>query len=146
MQKLVVGLAMMTFLYFVVLWTAFTMYHVIFQTPFDHNWDQSGMFIGIWMVTIPYLILGFTLRYFSERPVREAFQISLLTLVCERVSIYLIGYYYASHGYGNPEPLQFIRGEAAPYYTPAYIFAGGIISVLLAMGVARIRVNKANRV
>lgn len=95
------------------------------------------------MVTIPYLAYGLLIRSFPDNPIRLAFQVSLVTVIGERMSIYLLGWYYSSNGFGNPVPLEFIRGEAAPYFTPLYIFAGGIISVVICVLAAGIRKGEA---
>lgn len=143
MHQVIRGLSVTTFFYMVTLWASFALFHAIFDKPFDHDWDLSGNFIGLFMVSVPYIAYGLILRHVENRPVRRAVQVSLLTVVCERVSIYWIGSYFAANGYGNPIPLQFIRGEAAPYFSIPYIFIGGIVSVLLCVAAAGVRWRKS---
>ncbi|MEJ8547421.1 hypothetical protein [Brevibacillus borstelensis] len=142
MSKIIEGLAITTIFYFATLWSAFTLFHFIYRIPFDHEWDLSGNFVGMFMITIPYILYGLVMRVRQDRPVRQAFIVSLITVVCERVSIYALGVFFSSNGYGSPVPLQFIRGEAAPYFTPLYIFAGGIVSVSLCVITTGIRRRK----
>lgn len=142
MRKIIEGLSITTCFYFVTLWAAFALFRMIVSIPFDRKWDLSGTFIGLFMVTLPYLLYGLFARFQEENPARLALQVSVVTVLCERVSIYLLGLYYASNGYGNPVPLEFIRGEAAPYFTPLYIFAGGVCSVLLCVMAASFPFNR----
>lgn len=144
MKRIIEGIFVTTIAYFLSLWIAFAWFGLLFSIPFDHDWDLSGTFIGAFMVTIPYVTYGLLarLRAYSARLVLA---VSLATVVCERAAIYLIGYYFSSNGYGSTIPLQFIRGEAAPYFTPLYIFAGGIFSVILCVAVARFQRNAPHK-
>jgi hypothetical protein len=83
MGKIIEGLVITTILYFVTLWSAFALYYWIYQIPFDHDWDLSGNFIGIFMITIPYITYGLLMRFIQDNPVRQAFTVSLVTVVCE---------------------------------------------------------------
>jgi hypothetical protein len=44
--KQVQGRLVVTSAYFVTLYAMFSSYPVLFREPMDHNWDQSGLWVG----------------------------------------------------------------------------------------------------
>lgn len=131
MYRLFQGVGAITVLYFVTLAVAVRFFSFVYGKRFDLDWDLSGWFIGALVMTIPYIAYGFLTTSLLGNAVRHALNVSLITVIGERISIYLIGLYLSASHYGNREPLAFIRGEAAPYFTPFYILIGGVISVML---------------
>ncbi|UFJ41155.1 hypothetical protein LOK74_00910 [Brevibacillus humidisoli] len=83
-------------------------------------------------------------QWFTGEPIDHNWN-STVPMVCERILIYVIGaLLVAGGGDGTMEGItviQFIRGEAAPYYTVTYILLG-LASPLLAIAAAGWRTNK----
>lgn len=131
-QAVFSGWVMITAVYFL---TMIVSFHFYSKPGTGLNWEMTNP-TAFWMITIPYICGGlycrFTGRYYSrEYPLL----VSIIPVIAERVLILLIGYrLYVSGGdgsMGGVTLLTFIRGEAVPFFTPSYIFAGGVVSILI---------------
>lgn len=120
------------------------MYNSFYNTPFDRYREVSGVFIGSFVIVIPYVLLGLFISVIRKnRSLRTATLIGLFVVIGERLSLYLIGWNYVRTGIDgwNYEsfysPIQFVWAEALRYFTPFYIFYGGILSLLLCVITAK---------
>ena len=137
MKHIIAGWIIVAFSYFLSLFLGFTLYPLIFGEPWDYNRVASGYFIGAFVVFIPYITAGLFIRKSKFEPIKTALLISIIPAIFEKVFIYFIGASIAptTHEGNNRTVMQFITGEAVPYFTPLY-FAAGIVSVVLCMWVA----------
>lgn len=88
------------------------------------------------LVIVPYLVGGLYCRYTSGGMSRfYPIWTGLLATSVERLFIFGVGYlFFAGGGDGTMwgvSYMNFIQGEAAPYFTWPYITVGGIISVAI---------------
>lgn len=138
--KLITGWFIVTLSYFVTFAASAYLFRLLFQEPIDLGRPASGVFMGCFMIVIPYIVAGLYSRSAFDRPTPGAFWVSFVPMISERGLIYLIGaQLVASGGDGSMEgitTMMFIQGEAAPYYTVPYILLG-VLSVLLAMIISR---------
>jgi hypothetical protein len=108
--------------------------------PVDRNWDASGLFIGSFLLVVPYILAGIYARNVFAKAVVGAFWVSAVPVIAERILIYVIGSSLAAGGgdgsMDGVTTMMFIRGEAASYYTFSYILLG-TFSILLAMMISR---------
>ena len=117
---------------------AFFLYNLFFDLPADHNRVVSGIFIGLFVMILPYVLLGIYINVIHvDRPLRASLCIGLFAILCERISIYFIGWSLVRGGvvgWSNEtmlSPINFVHAEALPYFTPAYIILGGIASLVI---------------
>ncbi|HEU4965499.1 MAG TPA: hypothetical protein VFV52_16865 [Bacilli bacterium] len=142
--RIIAGWILVFLVYVVTLFVACQSYMALYHLPIDHKWDQSGLYIGSWLVIVPYVVAGFYARASLVKPLTGAFWVSLVPIVMEKLLIFGIGYLFVV---GEPlyemrDVMGFIRGEAAPYYTPLYIGIGGAVSLVLALAISRVpRIN-----
>jgi len=141
--RLMGGWVVVTMTYFIALWLLLSLYPLLFQQPTDYNEALSGTFIGIPLLVVPYWVAGmYARKEFANRKLGALF-VSLIPVVGERALIYLTGYLFVLGGGDGDgsmngqtasfrEVMMFIRGEAAPYFSSLYIYAG-IISVLVCL-------------
>ena len=102
---------------------------------------QSGLFLGAFLITVPYIVGGIFLGLFKFA--RYAVPIGLVTTISERVLIfaaadYVLGQfrqvtetgmvYFVE---GGPDLVMAIQGEALPYFGWSYIILGVPISILI---------------
>jgi hypothetical protein len=152
MRKYFGGWMTVTCTYFLTLYAAFALYGLVFQLPPDHRRSLSGPFIGTFMVIVPYMLAGLYVSLNSSRPLRDAFWISLVPAISEKLGIYLIGaVFVAGGGDGGGDGIVKIRNvmmfagaEALPYYTYTYLSLGTIVSVCACMITAKL--CKARRI
>lgn len=126
--------------YYISLMVAFGLYNIIFDLPSDRNRAVSGIFIGLFVIIIPYVLLGIFMNVINKNsPIRASFLNGLLVILSERLSIYFIGWTFVSTGtdswsYDNIiSPINFVSSEALPYFTPFYIIFGGLISLVICL-------------
>lgn len=134
-MKKIEGILAIGLFYLLTLGISILLYRVIFKLPLDSNWNQSGVFIGTFMIIVPYVLYGLMSRYIFENQLKDVLIISGSFAVLERVCISIIGLKYTWNGYGADNLIQFIRGEALPYFSPLYIFGGCIISILISISI-----------
>lgn len=136
LQRLFAGWVLITGVYFLTMIVSFEFYD---KPGMGLNWEMTNP-TAFWMITVPYFFGGIYCRYTVDKS-RWVYPllVSAVPLLSERILILFIGYrLFVSGGDGSMEGitlLMFIRGEAAPYFTPLYIFFGGIISVILTMAI-----------
>lgn len=141
--KILAGWILITFSYFVTFYYGVRAFYRITSTPIDLMRYESGLFLGSFLISIPYILGGLYARMLSENPTREAFWISIVPAISEKLLIYLIGlWFYSSGGDGSIAGLtvmDFIQAEAAPYYTITYVIMS-IVSVVITVFIARLRI------
>lgn len=99
--------------------------------------------LGYLLATIPYAVGG-VWCYLSQQsmPKSYGFIAGTVAVLVERGFILGLGWaVYTAGGDGTMEGIDlitFIRGEAAPYFTPTYVLVGGLISVLITHSVFRL--------
>jgi hypothetical protein len=125
---IIVGWMIVTVSYFITLFAMYSLYPLFFQQPLDHNWSLSGAFVGIPLIIVPFIIGGLFIRMNFAKKRTKALWASLVPVIGERLLIYFIGYLLVLGGgdgsMNGITTMMFIRGEAAPYFTPTYIFSG----------------------
>lgn len=144
LKKVLTGWVLVTAVYFLTYMITARMIMLISRHDIFNR--QSGIIIGIFLVLVPYAAAGI----YSSKAVKSltgALLVCSVPVLCERLLIFAIGYsLYISGGDGwiipNVKLMGFIRGEAAPYYTTLYIFAG-IISILLTLTMALVGKDRA---
>ncbi len=144
MGRYVPGWFVVTAVYFLTLYGAATSYTAITNIPIDHQRDQSGLVLGMFVVTVPYLVGGIYAAIADSRSIRSAFWVSIVPAISEKILVLLIGAaFVAGGGDGGGDGIVtwesvigFIRAEAIPYFTPFYIVAGSVFSVLVCIGSA----------
>ena len=120
------------------LMVAFFLYNIIFDLPADINRAVSGIFIGLFIMILPYVLLGIYINVINKNsPLRASFLIGLFVILAERLSIYFIGWSFVRGGvvgWSNENmlsPINFVHAEALPYFTLSYIIFGGIASLIV---------------
>jgi hypothetical protein len=73
-----IGWVIITLTYFLTLAFSHILYRFVFQTPADFNWNTSGTFIGIFMLTVPYIVGGLFVRKTTIKPMLKAFWVSIV--------------------------------------------------------------------
>lgn len=124
--------------YCITLFVAFILYNLFFDLPPDHNRAVSGIFIGLFVMIIPYVLLGIYMNVINiDSPLSASLLIGLFVILSERLSIYFIGWSFVRGGADGwsyetiVSPINFVHAEALPYFTPTYIILGGIASLIL---------------
>ncbi|MED0756017.1 hypothetical protein P4S93_02525 [Aneurinibacillus thermoaerophilus] len=139
MGKFINGWLMITLCYFTVFLMATTLYGLITGLPIDRYRIYSGTYLGILLIIVPYFLTGIYARMFFSHPVKSAFWLSVVPVVCEKVLIYFIGaVLLAAGGDGDTSGvtvMNFIEAEAAPYFTPVYVILG-FLSIPFSMWIA----------
>ncbi|MYL49292.1 hypothetical protein GLV98_07335 [Halobacillus litoralis] len=130
MKKYLEGIGMAAFFYVLVL-----MFGYFMDSRFLGGTEVSSVFIGALTVIFPYVLLGvFSSVILGEKSsLKSVIRLGLFVIVMERLAVYLIGFTYVLRDVGPREPVWSI---GLPYYTPFYIFIGGMISLLLYIMVA----------
>ncbi|SDO14102.1 hypothetical protein [Halobacillus aidingensis] len=133
MKKYLEGTGMTAFFYVLVLMVGYFV-----DTRFVGGFEVSGIFIGALTVTIPYILLGvFSSIILGERSsLKSVIRLGLFVIIVERLAVYLIGFTHFLRDVGPREPVWLI---GLPYYTPVYIFFGGVVSLLLYIVVASLQ-------
>lgn len=113
------------------------------QGWFPDRWSSAAvMMSGLVMSTIPYVAGGlFVSRVHLDCPWPRVAILGLITALVERVAILGGGYLtYLSYRdlFKGQYWLEVIQGEALPYYTPAYIGFGLVVSPLAMTVAARL--------
>ena len=98
---------------------AFFLYNLFFDLPADHNRLVSGIFIGLFVMILPYVLLGIYINGIHvDSPLRASLFIGLFVILCERISIYFIGWGLVRGGvvgWSNDtmlSPINFVHAEA----------------------------------
>lgn len=138
--KLIPGWIMITICYIVTYGASAFLYRLLFGQPIDHNWTASGIFMGSFLILVPYTFAGiYSARSFAQRAT-GAFWLSTVPVIAERCLVYLIGASLVSAGGDGSmdgiTTMMFIRGEAAPYYSLTYILLG-VVSILLTIMISK---------
>lgn len=139
LEKTLYGWFMVTLCYLVTYYGTACLYQIIFSEPIDHDWDASGLFIGSFLVTVPYVLAGLYARKMYPQPLKGAFWVSVVPALAEKGLLYLIGIYWVGiervSGIAGRTPMMLVRGEAAPFFTTGYILCS-VISIMLALYIA----------
>lgn len=137
--RIFTGWVLTTLCYFAAFWVSASLFRFLFREPIDLGRPASGVFIGAFLLTVPYIVAGLYARQVFDRPAAGALWVSIVPVVAERSLIYLIGaLLVAAGGDGSMDgitTMMFIQGEAAPYYSVTYILLG-VFSILLALIIA----------
>jgi hypothetical protein len=148
--KTITACIVTTITYFITLMLSVFVFRLATNEPFDSTRINSGIFMGTCLVILPYFVNGYFCRKRFSKPFKAALITSTITVVCERVLIYIIGFLLVLQGGDGPmdnRPVMlFIQREAAPYYTLIYIIMGLVsicISVLIASAKKPIFIKKS---
>lgn len=110
------------------------------------KFNQVQLILGVVLVIIPYVIGGMYARYMFKGNLEKSLSIGLIPVIVERTLILVIGYFLVSSGgdgsMNGLSTLSFIQGEAAPYFTLLYIWAG-LLSVLLVISISKFPIKKS---
>jgi hypothetical protein len=145
MRKYLFGWGVVTAAYYLTLFVAARTYIAITGIPIDHERHISGFVLGTVMLIVPYVIGGLYAAREFPRSSRDAFWVSVVPAVGEKVCVFLIGALFVAGGGaggGNgivtwDSVIMFITAEALPYFTPLYM-AASVISPLVCILTAQV--------
>lgn len=132
-----------TVVYFITYMLSARVFTFITHQPIDlARASSSGLFIGICLIVIPYIVNGYCCRKMFSNPFKGVLITSVILVISERILILIIGSMLVlSGGDGTMDGItvmMFIQGEAAPYFTISYIVMG-VFSVCISMLVSLFR-------
>jgi hypothetical protein len=120
-----IGWVIITMTYLLSLAFSHFLYRFLFQTPADHNWDTAGTFMGIFMLTIPYIVGGFFVRKTKSTPILTAFWASIVPAISEKSLLLWIGAAFVNTDHpsiGATTSITFLRGDGGlPFFTVTYM-------------------------
>jgi hypothetical protein len=140
---MVIGWITLTLSYFLTYGLSSILYRMIFTAPADHDWNTSGVFMGIFMLTIPYLIAGLFVRISpTTKKIKLALWIGLIPCIFEKILLLWIGSLFVNSNnpsIGADTSIAFLRGDGGlPYFSVTYMLLG-LISVFLCIYIANYR-------
>ncbi len=124
MRKIASGWVLIFVVYLITYFISAWMYLLLFNRNIDSDWNHSGLFIGACLTMIPYVAAGIFIRKWLDATTKQAFWISIVPIIAEKIVIYLIGVLIVSDPSVTDHIWLAIRGEFAPYFTPLYLVAG----------------------
>jgi hypothetical protein len=133
-----VGWVIITMTYLLTLASSHIIYRFLFQTPADHNWNTSGTFIGIFMLTVPYIVGGLFVRKTTIKPIITAFWVSIVPALSEKFLLLWIGAAFVNTdpSIGATTSMAFLRGDGGlPFFTVPYMTLS-VLSVCICIFVA----------
>lgn len=138
-SDIIAGWFIVTFTYLVTLASSHILYRMLFQTPADLDWGTSGIFIGFFMLTIPYIVAGFFVRKSANQKIKTALWVSVIPFISEKLLLLWIGSLFVrsnNSSIGAITNFEFLRGDGGlPYFTVSYMVLG-VLSILLCIFVA----------
>lgn len=132
MRKVMAGWILVLVCYWATYLVSAWLYLLIFNRSIDSEWNKSGLFIGAFLIIIPYVAAGLFVRYGLDATIKQALWISVVPIISEKIFICLIGFILVGDPSVTNNVWLVIRGEFAPYFTPFYI-AAGVLSMLVCL-------------
>jgi hypothetical protein len=132
------GWIIITMTYLLTLAFSHILYRLLFQTPADHNWNSSGTFIGLFMLTVPYIVGGLFVRKTTIKPIITAFWISIVPTLSEKSLLLWIGAAFVNIEpvIGATTSITFLRGDGGlPFFTVPYMVLS-VLSIFICIFVA----------
>jgi len=146
-RLIIKGWFLITSSYLLTYMFAMIIYHSLFPTPADLDQETSGLFVGVFMIIVPYAVVGTYVRKKNvSNPVKTVLLLTLLPVIGEKLGIYMLGSLLLKGGgdagaTDGVTTMGLIGGDCGlPYFTPFYFFCS-IISVGIALLIA-VPINK----
>jgi hypothetical protein len=136
--NIVIGWVVITMTYLITFTFSHLLYRLLFQIPADHNWTTSGIFMGIFMLTIPYIIGGKFVRKTTIKPIKTAIWVSVVPAFSEKLLLLWIGaaFVITDPSIGATTSMSFLRGDGGlPFFTVPYM-ALSVLSISICIFVA----------
>ncbi|WP_214484813.1 hypothetical protein [Bacillus sp. SM2101] len=132
---IIVGWTIVIIVYILTYLASATLFVLIFQRSIDQDWRLSGIFIGFFLIVIPYLSAGIFVRKFFSKPYKVGLLVSIVPWILEKVIIYGVGAMYkeaiSKTISSVTSTIAFIRGDAGlPYFTSIYCILG-LLSIFI---------------